>query len=482
MGRRKITPFFSSHRKRRKKREKSEPPTERECTACHQILPITDFAADKRRKDGVRPQCKSCQEKLAAEKKDEPTEQPPLLEKTCKHCQQTKPITEFIHDKHHKDGHLHLCKDCVKAKNETMRQRWEQERQTLPPAQKTCHRCQQALPAASFGHSRNTKDDLSTYCKECARQRRIETITRYINERAQHPITKIEKTCTSCKRTLPITSFYHITSTKDGHSVYCIDCDLHKQRAFMKKWAHERRKTPVTLRQKTCNICQRTLAVTHFYPYKHYKDGYSPTCKACEKRRRDDYLEQYIKTHDPPTEKQCAHCHQLLAAERFNKNKLSRDGLTYICKACSATQYQHNVARWQKERAKKSQDDFTLFPTFEKECRTCHKTLPLTEFFHKKGSKDGHSSFCRVCDLQKAKDSQERIKARPKNIPTEKTCRHCQKLLPASAFNKSSHRSDGLDSYCKTCRYERSPVPRQARSAEEPPRLGTRIQQAPRGP
>jgi protein-arginine kinase activator protein McsA len=36
--------------------------------------------------------------------------------KTCRECQQLKPLEEFHRDSHLPDGRRHVCKDCAKAK------------------------------------------------------------------------------------------------------------------------------------------------------------------------------------------------------------------------------------------------------------------------------------------------------------------------------------------------------------------------------
>ena len=72
-------------------------------------------------------------------------------------------------------------------------------------------------------------------------------------------------------------------------------------------------------------------------------------------------------------------------------------------------------------------------------------------FYERKNAKDGHNASCKKCDLKRMKGYIEKQKARHKIIPKNKVCSACKQLLPASKFNNSRHRKDGLDIYCKDC-------------------------------
>jgi hypothetical protein len=135
------------------------------------------------------------------------------------------------------------------------------------------------------------------------------------------------------------------------------------------------------------------------------------------------------------------------------KSRRIKDGYTHTCKTCISKQSRAYITKWEHERQKiQAMEQFELFPSFEKQCHHCKKILPITEFYTKKRSKDGHSHLCKTCDRQKAHESYQRRKHQPKTIPPQKTCHHCHKTKPSSDFTKSSINPDGLDHYCRTCK------------------------------
>lgn len=338
--------------------------------------------------------------------------------KKCTRCHQIKPLEEFTHDKSSKDGHLRLCRACLRQKTIETRLRWSQEQeQKGPPSHKTCHACKRTLPAEAFHLSKNTKDGLRPTCKACRKAHQVEVQALYQQERLHH--TKKEKTCTSCKLTLPITSFYYDKNTKDGYAVYCKKCALRKQEVYVKVWEKRRFATPLHIQKKTCNHCDRTLLINHFSKNRNNSDGYSSACKDCEKERRGALIARW-QYEKKPMEKQCMHCKRILPASEFSKSRKARDGLLYMCKNCAAKYYHEMKARWAEERAR-SQKDFTLFAITEKTCRICQQTLPLSAFYHRKESRDGLTASCKVCDAKRAKQKSKQRKARPKVIP-EKSC------------------------------------------------------------
>lgn len=85
------------------------------CTLCKIILPLEDFAKDKRNTiHGRTSACKKClceYEKLRRIKKEviKPSEV-----KMCSKCKTEKPLMDFHKDSQSKDGVRPNCKDCVR--------------------------------------------------------------------------------------------------------------------------------------------------------------------------------------------------------------------------------------------------------------------------------------------------------------------------------------------------------------------------------
>jgi len=332
--------------------------------------------------------------------------------KKCSHCHQTKPLQEFTRDTTRKDGHLDFCKACLRKKTSETRLRWKQERKrTGLPAQKTCSGCKRTLPAEAFHQSNNSKDGLRPMCKACRKTEQKKVQARYQQDRAKHPAT--EKSCTSCKRTLPVASFHHARSTKDGYAVYCKQCTLRMQERYLKTWEVRRSSSSQQIQKKTCIHCNRTLPITGFLKNRYSLDGYTSSCKDCEKERRGAMVARW-QFEKQPLEKQCSHCERVLPAAEFSKSRKSKDGLLYMCKGCAVAYYDDMKTRWSKERAR-AQGDFSLFAVTEKACRTCQRTLPLSAFYHRKESRDGLNASCKDCDAKRAKEK-KKIK-RPRGRP-----------------------------------------------------------------
>jgi hypothetical protein len=161
-------------------------------------------------------------------------------------------------------------------------------------------------------------------------------------------------------------------------------------------------------------------------------------------------MQHWVEERIIPTEKQCRSCKRVLPANQFRRNKRKKDGLDYVCIQCSKKLRLEYSNRWSKEREAQG-TEFSLYPTLEKTCSICKRTLPVSSYYMSKGAKDGYKSNCKECDLKRMKIYLEKVKVRPKIVPETKVCSICKQRLPASAFNNSRHRPDGLDIYCKAC-------------------------------
>lgn len=352
----------------------------------------------------------------------------------------------------YKDGLHSNCKPCVIKKTQELKQRWKEEREHLdPPTEKLCTQCYRIFPIAFFCGNIRTKDGFDNICKGCLKKKRNNYSARWKKDR-ETSSPKTEKTCPGCKQTLPTSAFYAYDALKDGWNNYCIDCSQRLRREYTGKWEKQRAvhtKTPAT---KKCNLCHRTMPIEKFYSNRLYKDGFTGTCIICEERRSQEYMQQWTEESTTiPKEKQCQGCNKTLPLDQFRRNKRKKDGHDYLCKDCTKLAQEKYSLRWSKERESKNKDDFNLFPTFEKTCCVCHETKPLAMFYERKNAKDGHNASCKKCDLERTKVYIEKQKARPKIIPKNKVCSACKQLLPASKFNKSKHRKDGLDIHCKDC-------------------------------
>lgn len=136
---------------------------------------------------------------------------------------------------------------------------------------------------------------------------------------------------------------------------------------------------------KRCGRCKQWFPATleFFHRGSDRKDGFSPSCKACEKTRHAIY--NYVfKEYDESIQKQCRKCLQYYPAtpDFFHRRKESKDGLRACCIACEYP-----------ERGRPME----LTPKGMKQCSQCGQWFPSTlEFFHaRKG--DVLKSACKKC-------------------------------------------------------------------------------------
>ena len=95
--------------------------------------------------------------------------------KTCKDCQQSKPLEEFSPNKRCRDGRTTYCKPCLSLRHRAYRD----ARRGGPPrrvharlpsgerAEKWCPHCRRSLPLSDFGRNASATDGLTGYCKRC---------------------------------------------------------------------------------------------------------------------------------------------------------------------------------------------------------------------------------------------------------------------------------------------------------------------------
>jgi hypothetical protein len=111
---------------------------------------------------------------------------------------------------------------------------------------KPCPRCKQIKPLADYHKCAANKDGKQTYCKPCEADMQREYMARHAAVIALRRVEKLEtaattgvKTCTKCRVTQPMLSFYQHRGTRDGRATYCKDC----QKAASRAWtaAHRER-------------------------------------------------------------------------------------------------------------------------------------------------------------------------------------------------------------------------------------------------
>lgn len=101
----------------------------KECSACHEIKPLSDFSPNPTTADGLRPNCKKCgvieatanRDKIRAMWKTGLLTRP--AEKLCPTCKETKPNTEFTFTDNNAMGLGAYCKACNRIKFQKLREK-----------------------------------------------------------------------------------------------------------------------------------------------------------------------------------------------------------------------------------------------------------------------------------------------------------------------------------------------------------------------
>lgn len=430
--------------------------TEKRCIHCHQIRPISEFSVTMDHKYGRENVCCSCHkkdvQKLHKKWTVERLESGTPAKKRCVVCHKKKPASSFYDTVYVKDGLYNICRDCFLAQKRDLQQRWKEERTKQPmPAQKTCHRCHRTLAVTAFYPSDHAKDGVENICIDCDTQRHRDLVSRWSEDRKTHPVQIEEKTCPRCQQRLAVSFFYPNEAQKDGYSEYCKTCSQELSHGYRDKWETDRRRRPSREKTAQCEMCKSILPLTKFHRNRSYKSGYSPVCIPCTNEQVEHYIQKWQAERKAlPSEKQCRQCHRILPINNFRKNRKRKEGFDHLCNACYKKNMSAYITRWDKER-KQKESGISLFESFEKTCTSCKRTLPLSMFYTKKCSKGGYTSACKDCIKKKSNQYLERVKSQPKIIPKEKVCNSCKQLLPAAAFSRSLHSPDGLFLYCKKC-------------------------------
>jgi Recombination endonuclease VII len=94
--------------------------------------------------------------------------------------------------------------------------------------------------------------------------------------------------------------------------------------------------------------------------------------------------------------KRCPDCGQEKPLEMFGVNRSRPDGLAHYCKDC----FRARAARSYRQRRQNAGfvvREVVVVPDGHKFCRSCERTLPVTEFSVSRRQRDGLNSQCKQC-------------------------------------------------------------------------------------
>lgn len=93
----------------------------------------------------------------------------------------------------------------------------------------------------------------------------------------------LTKTCSRCKKTLPITEFHRATKGTYGVGGYCKLCQDIRQKEWRKK---RRTNVPEPAKpNKVCSNCNKDLPISEFYVGIYGSGGKQSSCKSCQKKK-----------------------------------------------------------------------------------------------------------------------------------------------------------------------------------------------------
>lgn len=161
---------------------------------------------------------------------------------------------------------------------------------------------------------------------------------------------------------------------------------------------------------KKCYVCNKYVPLSLMATDKSNPDGKSSICKACaSKRGVEDYREKIRHKHDPKDIvnkiipyyseksgfKKCLRCNQIKSNLEFHKDRETYDGLSTWCNNCK---YENDVL-YRKHRVLTIQENKQGY----KVCALCKQNKTFSEFDKNTSAVDGLYSWCKPCKSQKSR-------------------------------------------------------------------------------
>lgn len=149
-----------------------------------------------------------------------------------------------------------------------------------------------------------------------------------------------------------------------------------------------------------------------------------------------------MATVDSISEKRCSRCRELKPSTGFCRNKNTRDGLNSWCKKCVKVYYR---------RGELSQAYIDV-PEGCKRCAKCQQIRPLSNFNKHRSAKDGLDTYCRDCKFIIGGYKKRKISP-SEGVPDGfRRCLRCKIVFPASTdFFSKAKNAAGLRATCKVC-------------------------------
>ena len=164
-------------------------------------------------------------------------------------------------------------------------------------------------------------------------------------------------------------SFYEARKiSKTGFRGNCNQCRKNVSKERYARVIKINQTSPTILSCKTCSTCKKSKLIEGFVKNKYQNDGYSNICRECKSLQTDRYRLGNSINGILKTEKICFRCKENKNTIEFIKDYTKLDGLSHLCRICSASNQKiqhrkHPVNRLfgsAKRRSKKSGHEFSL--------------------------------------------------------------------------------------------------------------------------
>lgn len=170
--------------------------------------------------------------------------------KTCSHCRQILPLSEFHKNKAHRDGLQYVCKQCHRTAKRKGDRSLEEIRASIFPMEgmKRCSKCSMVKPLSEYNQRRGDRGaQVRAYCKACQ---------------------------SACFKK------WSCEAGRIGLKRFVIDREGNIRRVRLKNVSETRFDRRPNLFEGKCIRCERVLSLDQFHKAS-WNGGFSPTCADC---------------------------------------------------------------------------------------------------------------------------------------------------------------------------------------------------------
>lgn len=169
------------------------------CRRCGTTKPISAFAVNASKHDGLQTWCRQCKVEAQRENRRRPPKDPnapppPVpTHQTCSKCGGLKPLADFYKSSSGLHGREKRCKSCfANYSKQHYEERRKKRKFPISVETKHCPRCETTKAAVDFVPSSHRSDGLSRHCRVCDKEVRDEK-GHYRKVKAERPEFVLER-------------------------------------------------------------------------------------------------------------------------------------------------------------------------------------------------------------------------------------------------------------------------------------------------